>query len=633
MALTDEQLSAFVAGEDLYQAPEKGFAVEDVFDWAGTTVTDVGVTMWNSLTPEDWNTETDDLLVSLGFDDAARFYEENRDLVQASSFFAGLLVPFGPASLATRAVGLMRTGKLARVRGNPFAAFDKRLQTNRQQTLDLVANGDKATEAYKKLKRERMLLTGGEAVLDSFAVEAMVAGLMREHAWLKDYSPTEFVFGGFLGAGIVAPIKWISDSSQLTRLGSDIELSQVKDVYHLQSTEYPKWQSSAEILKESRAKLDELKMQQDTVGKDEGFRQKWLDTQVANENQRFLTTLKTMLDRSAARNPSVPPFKKPAEGELFELGARAGTVEEGTFGELVNMLKGDPAENALDGVQQISRFSERSSLADDYIVEEFSTVRRTERSATRAQQADTEVHLDIPSADQTVQLLYGSNIKPAKGVDVAAARGEYETAMRNGEVSEAIDVSRDGSRFVVTVDRLETLQTDAAKAYVRALAALQPTGGMRIVTTQDHKKINSLYERRVARSGPPREVDRIMGAKRPSDELPVRAADPSVVFDPWLQKVVSSVDAAIMLRASDAGHKLAKKVDFGRSYDPLRDDLTTWQADGLILDAVNASRRKAFQEEELALGLGDVPQFSALAVSQRFDNVTVGGPSVMPAVL
>ena len=629
MPLTDEQLASFVAGERIYQEPEAGFAVEDVFDWAGSTVVDIGKTMWNSLTPDDWNTETDDILTWLGATDAARFYQENRDLVEASSFFGGLLIPFGPASLAARAVGLMKSGKLAAIRGNPFAAFDRRLQSNLAQTKDLIAADQKATAAYKALRRERALLVGGEAVLDSFATEALFATLINEHAWLKDYSPTEFVVGGLAGAGLVGTVRWIGDSKALKRFGSDAELGQVQDVFHLQSIDYPTWQEPGEVLKQSRAKLDQLQTQLDTASTGgQGFRLNWLQTQVDNENKRFLEHLEGMM--SPALRPAA--VKAPAEGPLFKIGERSGTIEESSFGELVNLLKSDPAANALDSVQRISSFGPRTALADDYVVTAFDSIRRKEVTARSAGFADTEVQLSADKAEQMTELLYGpQKAKVQKLPGVSDARSAYEAALRDKPGTPKLDVQVNPQTF-----RLELLVDDAAdlknpdvEKYARSLLSGAKQGAT-IVARRKFDEANRLWSQKVQRTEAPREVDIIRGAKRPGDELPVKAENPSVVFDPWMKGIISSVDAAITLRASDAGHRVKTEFDFSKTYDPLRDDLATWEADGVILDAVNTSRLKPFSEaqEPLVIGGGDVPHFAAAAAAKRFTNMTVDGKAI-----
>lgn len=630
MPLTDEQLTAFAAGEAVYQEPERGFAVDDVFDWAAGTVVDIGKTMWNSLTPDSWDTETDDILTSLGFADAARFYQENRDLIEASSFFGGLLIPFGPASLATRAVKLMRSGKLASVRGNPFGAFDRKLQSNLQQTKDLIAAGEKATGQYKRLRRERMFLVGGEAVIDSFATEAMIAGLINEHAWLKDYSPTEFVLGGFLGAGIVAPLRWISDSSALARFGSDIELGQVQDVAHLQSSAYPKWQDGATTIKQSRARLDELEQALATTpsGSD-GFRQGWLERQVATENKRFLDTVDSLIEPRARPKAERPP----AEGALFEIGERAGTVDESSKGELVALLRGDPSANALDGVQRIRAFRPDSSLADEYVVAEFSNVRLKEVPATTSGAADTEVRMSSENSAQLTELLYGRREAAAKQPRFVQAKAFYEASQRAKTGVPKVDVTVDGAqRMQIAVDKAADLKHPDVQRYVQAILDDAPLGAT-LVSRSDHKLLQDLWQRKVLRTGKPRERDRITGALRPGDDLPVKVEDPSAVFDPWLQRIVSSVDSAITMRAADAQHQLAKRFDFSKNYDPLGEGQATWQADSSILDAVNASRAKAFREasDPLTFGLGDVPQLAAMAAAKRFTNATIGGATVESA--
>ena len=68
--------------------------------------TDIGTSIWNSLTPEKYNVETSDVLRNIS-DSAANIYQENEDTVKMLSFVGGLILPQG---IALKGMKMIRDG-------------------------------------------------------------------------------------------------------------------------------------------------------------------------------------------------------------------------------------------------------------------------------------------------------------------------------------------------------------------------------------------------------------------------------------------------------------------------------------------------------------------------------------------
>jgi hypothetical protein len=174
--------------------------VSTITGGAIATVVDAGASIWNSLTPEDNNVATEDILRKVN-KDALTVYEENPDTVGVASFIAGSLIPSG---LALKGMKMLRAG----AKGATWFS-DAGKAENLSKINDLVQGGSAATKELRALNRT--ILRNGVAnnVLDAAAAEVFTIGAMSAHPLMEDYfdNPVQnfgisLAFGGVLGGGI-----------------------------------------------------------------------------------------------------------------------------------------------------------------------------------------------------------------------------------------------------------------------------------------------------------------------------------------------------------------------------------------------------------------------------------------------
>lgn len=188
-------------------------AVSNLLGGATATVVDFGASLWNSLTPEKYNTSTQDLLANID-SNALRVYRENEDLVHTASFVGGI---FAPVGLALKGVGAARAG----MKGvNWFSTAGRESKLAEIDDLYKAAGG--ATDEFKTLNRQLWGATTANFMVDNIAAEAAILGTMNAHPFMEDYvqDPAKnFAISLGIGAAFT-PLALIADKFAVKALTS-----------------------------------------------------------------------------------------------------------------------------------------------------------------------------------------------------------------------------------------------------------------------------------------------------------------------------------------------------------------------------------------------------------------------------
>jgi hypothetical protein len=161
---------------------------------------DTGVTIWNSLVPERYETETAGILGGIN-ENLANIYSENEDTVKALSFVGGLLLPQG---IALKGMNLLRSG----AKGATW--FSKAGEIERLANIKTAYEGaGTATNAFKEFSRMNRFAQAGNALVDATVLEGVLFATMNAHPFMEDYVKDPFknagigiLFGtGIMGAG------------------------------------------------------------------------------------------------------------------------------------------------------------------------------------------------------------------------------------------------------------------------------------------------------------------------------------------------------------------------------------------------------------------------------------------------
>lgn len=201
------------------------FEVDDILDYTGATLLDIGVSTVNSLTNvvtfgqagTEWDTE--DILDWINRD-AADFYRNNKDLVQLSSFVGGLFIP---GMAAARAMKAAKTGKYF-----IGSLGEQRIQKSVSTVKELIRKEQEFSTAYNSALRSARLTTVGQGVIEGMVYEASFLAAMNKHAYLdQDYDLTDFALGAGLGA-LVGPLRLMQFSKEFRNLQATTRADKLK---------------------------------------------------------------------------------------------------------------------------------------------------------------------------------------------------------------------------------------------------------------------------------------------------------------------------------------------------------------------------------------------------------------------
>lgn len=161
---------------------------------------DTGISIWNSVVPEQYEYDTRDVLGGIN-ENLAEIYNQNEGTVKLLSFIGGVVVPGG---IATKGMNLLRSG----AKGVNW--FSTAGQTARLAGIKTaLENAGKASTAYRSLMWENRFATAGNALVDATVYEGVLLATMNAHPYMEDYlkdpiknAGLSIAFGtGLLGAG------------------------------------------------------------------------------------------------------------------------------------------------------------------------------------------------------------------------------------------------------------------------------------------------------------------------------------------------------------------------------------------------------------------------------------------------
>ena len=164
--------------------------------------TDIGTSIWNSLTPEKYNVETSDVLRNIS-DSAANIYQENEDTVKMLSFVGGLILPQG---IALKGMKMLRAG----AKGvNWFSDAGEAARLTGIKTA--IEQSGRASNTVRDLVWNDRFFKVANGFVDATVLEGVLNITMNAHPYMEDYykDPVKnmgisIMFGtGLIGAGNV----------------------------------------------------------------------------------------------------------------------------------------------------------------------------------------------------------------------------------------------------------------------------------------------------------------------------------------------------------------------------------------------------------------------------------------------
>jgi hypothetical protein len=223
--LARNQLSYMSAQNEMGATNKDPFEFDDIVDYAGATALDVGVTLINSLswlgTLGQAGTEFDtgEILHSIN-EDAGRYYDQHKDLVQLSSFIGGMFIPGMAAS---------KTIQWAKGGRTWIGGLENTIRKSESQAIAQFAEFGKRTAKYNEARNSMRLATLKSGVAEGVVYEIEFAAMMNKHAYMdNDYDLADFAIGAALG-GLVAPLRLIQQTKKFKALERIEATSQVSD--------------------------------------------------------------------------------------------------------------------------------------------------------------------------------------------------------------------------------------------------------------------------------------------------------------------------------------------------------------------------------------------------------------------
>lgn len=193
--LDDDMLAKYQA-QGTVAADHMGLG-QEIAHGAVATVADFGSSVWNSITPEKYNTSTADLLSRID-SDALQVYNEHTDLIHAASFVGGVFVPAG---LAFKGMTALRMG----VKGASwFSKAGEEMQLAKVAE-SFAASKNGASAALDATKGSLYGAMVANALVDNVAAEAAIVMTMNAHPYMEDYMkdlPSNFLLGASIGGAI-----------------------------------------------------------------------------------------------------------------------------------------------------------------------------------------------------------------------------------------------------------------------------------------------------------------------------------------------------------------------------------------------------------------------------------------------
>jgi hypothetical protein len=185
--------------------------IRNIDDYLAATVTDIGTSLFNSvialpkligINTDEYRTETYDVLKHVN-EDWANYYAESKDVIEASSFLAGSLLPAG---LAFKGMKALQAGKMGFY---PGMISDASQATRVSELQKLLETGAKATTEFRNTRWKILAANAGQETAQAAGMEIAVLASLNQHAWMEDYlkDPVQnfgisMALGGVIGTGI-----------------------------------------------------------------------------------------------------------------------------------------------------------------------------------------------------------------------------------------------------------------------------------------------------------------------------------------------------------------------------------------------------------------------------------------------
>ena len=203
---------------------ETGFQLDDIIDAPLAIVTDIAVSMANSIPFADIDLDTADVLSSMGAEDVADFYENNRTLVNVLSFVGSLVIP---GLLVGKTLSLARAGKYSfltggKLIGSRINKISAAKALRKDEALGLIKSSGFYTKEYKRARRAWVGAALKDGFMEGAAFEAAFVGMFNGHPFMDDYDTTDFVIGTAFGA-VFVPFRFIIDNRKFKLAAAEVE--------------------------------------------------------------------------------------------------------------------------------------------------------------------------------------------------------------------------------------------------------------------------------------------------------------------------------------------------------------------------------------------------------------------------
>lgn len=203
---------------------EAGFQLDDIIDAPIAVVTDIAVSMANSIPFADIDLDTADVLSSMGAEDVADFYENNRTLVNVLSFVGSLVIP---GLLVGKTLSLARAGKYSFLTGGKLVGsrinkISGAKQLRKDEALGLIKGSGFYTKEYKRARRAWVGAALKDGFMEGAAFEAAFVGMFNGHPFMDDYDTTDFIIGTAFGA-VFVPFRFIVDNRKYKLAAAEVE--------------------------------------------------------------------------------------------------------------------------------------------------------------------------------------------------------------------------------------------------------------------------------------------------------------------------------------------------------------------------------------------------------------------------
>ena len=180
-------------------------------------LTDIGTSLFNSITPERFNVTTHDVLSRIS-NNAVQIYNENPETIQAISFVGGLAVPIG---VSIKGLNLLRSGAKG---ANFFSDIGR--SANLKRVEDAYKNSGKSSVEYIAARNDLYKAMVGNAVVDNVVAEAAILLTLNAHPYMEDYQKdlgTNALIAVGLGSTIQAGVGRLITASSIRAVTSAVD--------------------------------------------------------------------------------------------------------------------------------------------------------------------------------------------------------------------------------------------------------------------------------------------------------------------------------------------------------------------------------------------------------------------------